>query len=98
MLRALFGRLRDPDWTRRSLDFFFVKALCRYHAVAFAELRQVYAQYGWLTLEMETTELRVPGSLDQFQGRLPAGFHRVNQNLIVAQRCLFSNTLPLHPN
>jgi DNA-binding LytR/AlgR family response regulator len=97
-LRKLFRQLGDPAWTRQSLDFLFIRSLCRYYAIAFSELRQIEARSGGLILETETKEIWLPGTLDQVQERLPPCFHRVSRHRIAAQRCLFSHVLPIYGN
>ena len=82
-LTAIFKCCAKPGFEPRPLDFFFLKVLCRYHAILFSRLRQVRAHGGLITIQTVDDEYTVPGSLTQFQHRLRVPSERVSRGILV---------------
>ena len=80
---SIFNRIKDPFFEHRPLEFFFLKANCRYHVIYFSTLREVRGKAGWITIQTEKNEYTISGSLAQFQRRLPLPFNRVGRGLIL---------------
>jgi DNA-binding LytR/AlgR family response regulator len=82
-LAAIVRRRASPDFESRPLDFFFLKVLCRHHAIPFSQLRQVRAHGHLITIQTVDDEYTVPGSLTQFQHRLRVPSERVSRGVLV---------------
>jgi DNA-binding LytR/AlgR family response regulator len=82
-LAAIFSRRASPSFEPRSLDFFFLKVLCRYRAIPFSKLRQVRAHGRLITIQTVDDEYTVPGNLTQFQHRLRVPSERVSRGVLV---------------
>ena len=82
-LAAIFRQLRCPDFLPRPLDFFFLKVLCRYHAIRFDDILEVRARNGLLTVLLKDAEYTVTGSLTQFQQRLRVPSERVRGGILL---------------
>jgi len=82
-LTAIFKRRTNPDFRPRPLDFFFLKVLCRYHAVRFADILEVRARGNLLTVRLTSEEYTVTGSLTKFQQRLRVPSERVRRGVLV---------------
>jgi hypothetical protein len=82
-VRAIFNRRKDPFFERRSLEFFFLKANCRYHVIYFSTLQDVRGKAGWITIRTDTEEYTVAGTLAEFQRRLPVPSNRVGRGLLL---------------
>jgi len=82
-LTAIFKRVLSPDFHPRPLDFFFLKVLCRYHAIRFDDILEVRAKAGLLTIRLTNEEFFVSGSLNQFQQRLRVPSERVHRGILL---------------
>jgi DNA-binding LytR/AlgR family response regulator len=82
-LTAIFNRRMKPDFQPRTLHFFFLKVLCRYHAIPFSQLREVRAHGRLITIQTVDAEYTVPGSLTQFQHRLRVPSELVRRGVLV---------------
>lgn len=82
-LTAIFKRVLSPDFHPRPLDFFFLKVLCRYHAIRFDDILEVRAKAGLLTIRLTNEEFIVSGSLNQFQQRLRVPSERVHRGILL---------------
>ena len=84
-IAGIMRRRIDPDFPRRSLEFFFLKADWRYEVIYFTELMYVRGNGGG-TIQIKTSdfEYTICGSLAAFERRLPIPWQRVNRSLLVA--------------
>ena len=82
-LMTIFRRRVKAGFELRPLDFFFLKVLCRYHAIPFNQLREVRAHGRLITIQTADAEYTVPGSLTQFQHRLHVPSERVSRGVLV---------------
>jgi DNA-binding LytR/AlgR family response regulator len=82
-LAAIFRRRSSAGFRPRPLDFFFLKVLCRYHAIRFDDILEVRARGGLLTVLLKAGEYTVTGSLTQFQHRLPVPSERVCRGVLL---------------
>jgi len=82
-LAAIFKRRADPAFQPRSLDFFFLKVLCRFHAIYFSSLLEVHGNRGWLRIKTDDQEYMVAGTLAEFERRLTIPCHRVGRHLLL---------------
>jgi DNA-binding LytR/AlgR family response regulator len=92
-LAAIFRQTRRPDFQPRPLDFLFLKVLCRYHVLRFDDIVEVRAKNGLLTIVLTEREYTVPGSLNQFENRLPVPSERVRRGILVIHH---GKTLRIH--
>lgn len=83
-LRAIFGKLASPLFEPRSLAFFFLKVNWRFRVIYFSALKRVYCQGHTLTIETDTDDYSVSGSLTGFQRHCPVLFNRVSRDLLIA--------------
>lgn len=85
-IAGVLRRIADPDFPRRSLDLFFLKADCRFEPIWFQDLLYVRGSGGG-TIDIRTSdrEYAVSGTLGAFQRRLPIPWQRANRSLLVAQ-------------
>jgi DNA-binding LytR/AlgR family response regulator len=85
-LAGVLRRTQDPDFHRRSLDLFFLKADYRFQPIYFSKLLYVQGHSGG-TLDVRTSdrEYTVSGTLGAFERRLPIRWQRVNRSLLVAR-------------
>lgn len=82
---AVLQRTRDPNFRRRVLDLFFLKADYRFEPIYFSRLLYVRGHGGGM-LDVRTSdgEYTVSGTLRGFERRLPIPWQRVNRSLLVA--------------
>jgi DNA-binding LytR/AlgR family response regulator len=85
-LAGIMRRRTDPDFHRRPLDFFFLKADYRFEVIYFTQLLYVRGNGGG-TIQVRTSnhEYTLSGTLAAFERRLPVPWQRVNRSLLVAQ-------------
>ena len=82
-LAAIIKRLSTAGFEPGPLDFFFLKVLCRYHAIRFDDILEVRASGGLLTVRLTGREYTLSGSLTQFQNRLPVPSERVAHGILL---------------
>jgi DNA-binding LytR/AlgR family response regulator len=82
-LAAIFRRRSSASFEPTPLDFFFLKVLCRYHRVRFADLLEVRTNGRLITIQTVDHEYTVPGSITQFQHRLPVPSERVRRGVLL---------------
>lgn len=82
-LTAIFKRRSSPGFQPRPLDYFFLKVLCRYHAIRFDDILEVRVHGGLLTVRLTGGEYTVTGTLTQFQDRLRVPSERVRRGILV---------------
>jgi DNA-binding LytR/AlgR family response regulator len=79
----LFARRSDPAFQPRPLDFFFLKNKCRYQVIYFSTVQTIHAKGRSVTIQTDTDEYTITGSLSRLQERLPPLFHRINRNWLI---------------
>jgi len=84
-LGAIFTRRAARDFHPRSLDFFFLKAQCRFEVIGFSTLVRVRGRGGSLTIQTDDREYTISGTLTAFQNRLPGRFHQVRRGILVTR-------------
>jgi len=85
-LAGVLRRITDPDFPRRSLDLFFLKADYRFEVIYFSRLLYVRGHSGgYLDIRTSDREYTVSGTLRSFERRLPICWQRANRSLLVAR-------------
>jgi DNA-binding LytR/AlgR family response regulator len=82
-LAACLERMASPFFTPRSLQFFFLRVNCRYHAVPYGSLQNVMSKGNYLKVRTDQAEYLIVGSLASFQQRMPITFLRVARGVLV---------------